>query len=85
MILRSLKNSPEKMIPVAMAFVVVGLSILAIGIAWPRFIPPVVHTGTDWNGFFRGLFFGIAIAMEITGVVLATAAASVAAKKRSSS
>jgi hypothetical protein len=80
MILRNLQNSPEKMIPVAMAFVVVGLSILTIGIAWPRFIPPVTHTGTDWNGFFRGLLFGIAIAMEITGVVIATSAA--VAKKR---
>ena len=39
MILRNLKNSPEKMIPVAMSLIVVGLSILAIGIAWPRFSP----------------------------------------------
>jgi hypothetical protein len=83
MILRNLQNSPEKMIPVAMAFVVVGLSILTIGIAWPRFIPPVAHSGTDWNDFFRGLLFGIAIAMEITGVVIATSAA--VAKKRKDS
>jgi hypothetical protein len=83
MILRNLQNSPEKMIPVAMAFVVVGLSILTIGIAWPRFIPPVAHTGTDWNDFFRGLLFGIAIAMEITGVVIATSAA-VARKRKDS-
>jgi hypothetical protein len=83
MILRNLQNSPEKMVPVAMAFVVVGLSILTIGIAWPRFIPPVVHSGTDWNDFFRGLLFGIAIAMEITGVVIATSAA--VAKKRKDS
>ena len=83
MILRNLQNTPEKMIPVAMAFVVVGLSILIIGITWPKFIPPVAHTGTDWNDFFRGLLLGIAIAMEITGVVIATSAA--AAKKRKDS
>ena len=40
MILDKLKNSPEKMIPVAMAFIVVGLSILRIGLAWPTFFSP---------------------------------------------
>ncbi len=82
MILDKLKNSPEKMIPVAMAFIVVGLSILMIGLAWPTFFPPVVHSGTSWSDFCRGFLFGLAIAMEITGVVLATTAAAAAAKKR---
>lgn len=80
MILRALKNSPEKMIPVAMTFVVVGLTILMIGIVWPRFSPSVPHLGTDWNDFFRGFMFGLAIALEAVGMVLATAA--VSAKKR---
>jgi hypothetical protein len=80
MILRKLEDSPEKLIPVAMTFVVVGLSLLAVGIAWPRFSPPVPHAGTDWNDFFRGVIFGIAIALEAVGVVLATKAA--AAKRR---
>ena len=79
MILRNLQNSPEKMIPVAMTFVVVGLSILMIGLAWPRFFSPAVHAGTDWSDFFRGFIFGIAIVMEIVGVALAATAA---AKKR---
>jgi hypothetical protein len=79
MILRKLQQSPERMIPVAMTFVVVGLSILLIGIAWPRFLPPVAHAGTDLNDFLRGLIFGIAIAFEVIGVVLAATAA---AKKR---
>ena len=80
MILHNLQKAPEKMIPVAMTFVVVGLSILTIGIVWPHFSPspPIPHQGTDWNGFFRGVIFGIAIAMEVVGVVLA---ASAAAKK----
>ena len=79
MILGKFQNAPEKMIPVAMTFVVVGLSILMTGLAWPRFFPPAVHIGTDWGDFFRGVIFGIAIAMEITGVVIAVSAA---AKKR---
>ncbi len=79
MILRNLQKSPEKMIPVAMTFVVVGMSILTIGIVWPHFSPSIPHQGTDWNGFFRGAIFGIAIAIEVVGVVLA---ASAAAKKR---
>jgi hypothetical protein len=71
------------MIPVAMAFVAVGMSILVIGIVWPHFSPSlsVPHPATDWNDFFRGPMFGIAIAMEITGVVIAMVAAA-AAKKR---
>jgi hypothetical protein len=79
MILRNLQNSPEKSIPVAMTLIVVGLSILMIGIAWPRFSPPVPHMGTDWNDFAHGFLIGLAIALEIGGVVLAISAA---AKKR---
>jgi MFS superfamily sulfate permease-like transporter len=82
MIFEKLKDSPEKMVPVTMAFIVVGLSILMIGLGWPRFFPPVPHTGTDWSDFFRGVLFGIAIALEVTGVVLAATAAA-AARKRS--
>jgi hypothetical protein len=80
MIRRALRNSPEKMIPVAMTFIVVGLTILMIGIAWPRFSPSVPHLGADWNDFFRGFLFGLAITLEAAGVVLAIAAAT--AKKR---
>ena len=82
MILRNLQKSPEKMIPVAMAFIVVGLSILVIAIAWPRFSPASPHAGTDWNDFLRGLMFGIAIAMEIVGVVFAATAAKASLKNR---
>ena len=79
MILRNLQNSPEKIIPVAMSLIVVGLSILLIGIAWPRFSPSVPHIGTDWNDFAHGFLIGLAITLEAGGVVLA---ASAAAKKR---
>ncbi len=82
MILRKLQSNPAAMIPVAMALIVVGLSLLTIGIAWPRFSPPLPHAGTDWNDFFRGAIFGIAIVLEAVGVVLAAKAA--VAKKRKS-
>ena len=75
------QNAPEKSIPLAMTLVVVGLSILMIGIAWPRFSPSVPHIGTDWNDFAHGFLIGLASAMEIGGVIIA---ASAAAKKRKS-
>ncbi len=82
MILRKLQESPEKMVPVAMALVVAGLSILMIGINWPQFSTPFPHRGTDWNDFFRGALFGSSLVLEIAGVALAAKAA--ALKKRCS-
>ncbi len=82
MILRKLQSNPVAMIPVAMVLIVAGLSILTIGIAWPRFLPPLPHAGADWNDFFRGVVFGIAIALEVSGAALAAAAAAAVAKKR---
>jgi len=75
MIFRKLENSPEKMIPVAMAFIVAGLSLLTIGVTWPRISPPLPHPGTDWKDFVRGVICGIAIALETFGVVIAAKAA----------
>jgi hypothetical protein len=80
MILSKLENSPEKKIPVAMALIVVGLSTTVIGVSWSRLAPSVPHVGTDWNDFFRGVVFGIAIVLEIAGVAIAASAA--AARKR---
>jgi hypothetical protein len=80
MLLRKLRNSPEKMIPVAMALIAIGLSLTTIGITWPRFSPLLPHTGTNWNDFTRGVFFGVAIFFEVAGVAIAAQAA--AAKKR---
>lgn len=84
MIVRNLQDSPQRAIPVAMTLVVVGLSFLLIGIAWPRFLPPVAHLGLDWNDFLRGLMFGLGIALEVCGVVIAASAAAAATKKKNS-
>jgi hypothetical protein len=82
MILRTLENEPSKAVPVAMTLIVVGLSILTIGICWERFVPIAPHIGTDWNDFFRGLLFGLGITLEISGVVIAARAAIASAKQR---
>lgn len=81
MIVRNLQDSPQRAIPVAMTLVVVGLSFLLIGIAWPRFLPAVAHHGLD--DFLRGLVFGLGIALEVCGVVIAASAAAAAKKKNS--
>ena len=81
MLPRNLKNSPAKIIPVAMALIVVGLSFLLIGIAWPTYAHAFTHLGTGTNNFLHGMFFGVAIALEIGGVILAATAAAAAAKK----
>ncbi len=82
MILRSLKNNPERIIPAAMALIVAGLSIVMIGVNWPRLSPSIPHPGTDWNDFFRGAMFGFGLVLEIAGVAIAAKAA--ALKKRNS-
>jgi len=81
-ILRILNNAPEKAVPVAMALLVTGLSLLTIGITWPPHLALLQGAGDDWNDFLRGAFFGLAITLEIFGVVLAASAA--AQKKRNS-
>jgi hypothetical protein len=80
MILAKLQKTPEKMIPVAMALVVTGLMLIVVCTAWSRLPLSFAHMGADWSDFFRGMLTGIAIALEIGGVVIASAAA--AAKRK---
>ncbi len=75
MLLKKLQKSPEKMVPVGMMLITAGLMLIVFGVLWPR-IPFLAHLWPDGNDFLRGFVFGIAIALEITGVVInATAAA----------
>ncbi|MGA3262682.1 MAG: hypothetical protein ABSC47_01400 [Terracidiphilus sp.] len=75
MLLNKLQESPAKAVSVGMICVTAGLMMIIIGACWPR-IPFLAHIWPDWNDFLRGFVFGIAIALEITGVVInATAAA----------
>jgi hypothetical protein len=73
MILSRLQNSPEKMIPVAMALVTAGLMIIVVGLVWPIHTLPVAHGATNWSDFSRGFTFGFGIVVELTGVVIASA------------
>jgi len=82
MIFRQLENCPEKRIPVAMALIVVGLSMTVIATSWSRLSPALPHPGANWNDFFRGALFGVAIVLETAGVAIAAKAA--ALKKRNS-
>ena len=81
MILRTLQISPSKLVPVAMALLVTGLTLLMFGIAWPRFAFPAAHLGIEWSDFLRGLLFGLSIVLEISAVVLAVSAAPAKARK----
>jgi uncharacterized membrane protein len=74
MILRKLNKSPEKLIPIAMMFISVGMMLLVLGIAWHKPLAPVAP-GTNWSDFLRGFLLGLAIVFEIVGLVIALAAA----------
>jgi|HubBroStandDraft_1064217.scaffolds.fasta_scaffold1733244_1 hypothetical protein len=81
MFLRKLEISPAKSIPIAMAFLATGLTLMMLGIAWPRFAFPAAHLGTEWNDFLRGLLYGLSIAFEISGLVVALTAVPATARK----
>jgi hypothetical protein len=74
MILRKLQDSPAKILPFAMMFVSLGMMFLVMAIVWPRFFLPA-HLGPGWSDFLRGATFGVAIALELTGVVISMVAA----------
>ena len=80
MLLKKLKESPEKMVSFGMMLVVVGLMLIVLGVLWPR-IPFLANLWPAWNDFQRGFVFGFAISLEIAGVVINTTAA---ANKRKS-
>ena len=82
MILRMLQAQPSRVMAVAMTLIVVGLSILLLGVAWPRLSTLTPHLGVRWNDFFRGLLIGVGIGIEIMGLVFA---ASTAVTKRNRS
>jgi hypothetical protein len=81
MILGKLQISPAKSVPVAMALLVTGLTLLMLGIAWPRFAFPVAYLGTDWSDFLRGVLYGLSIVLEISGLVVALTAVPATARK----
>ena len=74
MLLKKLKESPEKMVSFGMMLIVVGLMLIVLGVLWPR-IPVVAQLWPIWNDFLRGFVFGVAIVFEIAGVVINTTAA----------
>ena len=71
--LRNEKSAAAR-VPIAMALISMGMMFLVIGIAWPHFVSPVAHTGTDWHAFLRGLCYGLGISFDIGGLVIAVSA-----------
>lgn len=72
MLLDKLQRNPEKIVPIGMALLVVGLAIGTIGINWPR-IP--AHFPAEWNDFARGFMYGLAITLEVFSIVVLAHAA----------
>jgi hypothetical protein len=81
MILRKLQISSAKSVPIAMALLVTGLTLLMLGIAWPRLTFPVAYLGTNWNDFLRGVLYGLSITLEISAVVLVASTIPARARK----
>lgn len=82
LILRDGQKSPAVGVPVAMMLIVTGLMLTMIGVFWPRLSFPAAHLGQEWNDFPRGVMFGIAIVLEISGVVIAATAAAAASRAK---
>jgi hypothetical protein len=54
--------------------------LIVVGVAWPGASSPAAHTGPLSHDFLRGFLIGIAIVLEIVGVVIAASAARVTRK-----
>ena len=75
MLLKKLKESPEKTVAFGMLLISVGLMLIVLGVLWPK-LPFLANLWPTWNDFMRGFVFGFAITLEIAGLVInATAAA----------
>ena len=74
MLLKKLKESPEKMVACGMLLVTVGLVLIVLGVLWPK-LPLLANLWPTWNDFLHGFVFGFAITLEIAGLVINTTAA----------
>jgi hypothetical protein len=61
-------------VPVAMMFVTIGLMLMVVGVVWSGASSPSVHTALLSHDFLRGFLIGVAIVLEIVGVVIAASA-----------
>ena len=78
MLLRYL-HKDKLTVPVAMAFLTIGLMLIAIALGLPRITVLHARFGMGELDVFQGLLIGIGIAFEITAVA---ALAPLAAKKQ---
>lgn len=74
MIAGNLKESSARIVSIAMLFTSVGLVLLVFGILWPKLPFLATLVAPDWNDFVHGFVIGVALALEIGGVVMGAAA-----------
>jgi hypothetical protein len=75
-----LKDSPEKLKPLATLSLAVGLILLIAGNLWSRlhFLP---NLSTEWNDFLHGFVIGLASTLVVGGAALTVYVAAIRAKK----
>jgi len=61
-------QSNKLAVPAAMAFVVIGLILVAVSVSVPHIASLRANYAKNTLDFVQGLFFGIAIAVEIVGI-----------------
>jgi len=77
MLLRTLSSdqssSIKTLVPIAMALLATGSLLLGLSVGWHVILKSSAGAWTE-SDFLRGLCFGLAIGLEICGVVIATRA-----------
>jgi predicted acyltransferase len=53
-----------------MGLLVSGLFLTVITLNWHSWFPPVIFRGKDWTDFLHGVVAGVAIVIELTGMIL---------------
>lgn len=66
--LNALIRSP-KSVPVALAFLVVGLLMVTCTVEWRALFTPLLHLTPDLDDFARGFCIGLGLAFEVSALV----------------
>lgn len=75
------KSAPANRVPIAMAFVSIGMVLTVCGITQSGFVGHSAQTASDVHHFLRGACYGLGISFEIAGLIIAITAATARQKK----
>lgn len=53
-----------------MGLLVSGMFLIVITLNWHSWLPSVIFRGKDWTDFLHGVVAGIALVIELTGMIL---------------